>query len=232
MNDITLENSKLKTFKSLVASPTLRVKMLLPEVEFNNFNFGYVYLNNGDLNGYYIVESIVNYKDSTTLVEVNLIEATSENTISTIPVYNPPSGVAYSLIPNKGSYNLTGRTINFSRQYSTTIFLTKQATTTFTPVKIYYKINTGSWVLLTTWSVPVNSPTYVEVTTKITASIGNTIYIGIQEASGNNNINFGEGSGGTFTGYCGQTTPYSFVLSSSVNKYINLAVSGSAYINC
>jgi hypothetical protein len=73
-NDFSLSDIYLNSVKKMIVSPTIRVNMLIPEIDFLNFNFEFVYINNGKINGLFFVDSIVNYKDSTTLVEVNLIQ--------------------------------------------------------------------------------------------------------------------------------------------------------------
>jgi len=71
--DITLQERYLKSISEGIKRPRLRANMLLPESVFQKFNFDkFVYLNTGKINGYFLVESIVNYKDGRTLVEVNL----------------------------------------------------------------------------------------------------------------------------------------------------------------
>jgi hypothetical protein len=75
--------------------------MLLPEAVFSAFNFQFIYLNTGRLNGYYFVESIVNYKDSSTLCEVNLLELTREQEEAI------PDQVAYNVVINKASFLVT-----------------------------------------------------------------------------------------------------------------------------
>lgn len=71
--DITLSEKYLRVVSDAVKNPTLKVNCLLPYSVYKNFDFSkFVYLNTGKLNGYFMVESIANYKDSLTLVEVTL----------------------------------------------------------------------------------------------------------------------------------------------------------------
>lgn len=71
--DINLQEKYLKNVSQAIKKPRLRANMLLPEAVFQKFKFDkFVYLNTGKINGYFLVESIVNYKDGRTLVEVNL----------------------------------------------------------------------------------------------------------------------------------------------------------------
>lgn len=72
--DFTLRDIYFNKISKMVVSPTIRCNMLIPEREFIDFNFEFVYINTGKINGWFFVDSIVNYKDSTTLVEVNLIQ--------------------------------------------------------------------------------------------------------------------------------------------------------------
>lgn len=72
-NDTPLETRYLKNISEAVKKPTLVGYFLLPEAKFKSFNFNkFVYLNTGEINGYFLVESIVNYKDGKTLTEVRM----------------------------------------------------------------------------------------------------------------------------------------------------------------
>jgi hypothetical protein len=71
--DLPLSETYLNNVSKAVKNPTIRTKMILPESVFNSFEFDrFIYLDTGMINGYFLVESILNYKDSNTLVEVNL----------------------------------------------------------------------------------------------------------------------------------------------------------------
>lgn len=72
-NDIPLETRYLKNISEAVKKPTFVGYFVLPEAKYKSFNFDkFVYLNTGEINGYFLVESIVNYKDAKTLVEVRM----------------------------------------------------------------------------------------------------------------------------------------------------------------
>lgn len=72
-SDFPLSETYLNNVSKAVKNPTIRTKMILPESVFNSFEFDrFIYLETGFINGYFLVESISNYKDSNTLVEVNL----------------------------------------------------------------------------------------------------------------------------------------------------------------
>jgi len=63
----------LKNVSKAVKNATIRTKMRLPQSVFQSFEFDrFIYLNTGCINGYFLVESILNYNDGNSLVEVNL----------------------------------------------------------------------------------------------------------------------------------------------------------------
>ena len=120
-NDYSISESYYKYLRGMVSGPTIQTTMLLSEKTFGSFDFGFIYLNTGRLNGYYFVDSIVNYKDAVTPVEVNLLEVSQDHTIVESTTQN------YSLLADTGTYSLTGvsttltytsltHTIEFSRQ--------------------------------------------------------------------------------------------------------------------
>lgn len=72
-SDFSISEMYLKSVSKAVKNPTIRTKMRLPESVFQSFEFDrFIYLDVGFINGYFLVESISNYKDGNTLVEVNL----------------------------------------------------------------------------------------------------------------------------------------------------------------
>lgn len=72
-SDFSLSEMYLKNVSKALKNPTIRTKMRLPESVFQSFNFDkFIYLDTGFINGYFLVESILNYKDGNSLVEVNL----------------------------------------------------------------------------------------------------------------------------------------------------------------
>lgn len=123
-NDFSIESMYYNYLRGMITSPTIRTKMLLPEAVFSAFNFQFIYLNTGRLNGYYFVESIVNYKDSTTLCEVNLLELTREQEEAI------PDQVAYNLVINKASFLIT--TYDITLTYEALIHAVSMDTTTIT----------------------------------------------------------------------------------------------------
>jgi hypothetical protein len=71
--DFPLSEMYLKNVSKALKNPTIRTKMRLPESVFQSFNFDkFIYLDTGFINGYFLVESILNYSDGNSLVEVNL----------------------------------------------------------------------------------------------------------------------------------------------------------------
>lgn len=100
-NDYSIESMYFNYLRGIITSPTIRVKMLIPEAVFASFNFQFIYLNTGKLNGYYFVETIRNYKDSSTLCEVDLLELTREQETFV------PQQTSYSIQINKASFLVT-----------------------------------------------------------------------------------------------------------------------------
>jgi hypothetical protein len=71
--NVSLGNIYYKKIKNIIASPRVRAKMLLPLNAFRNFKFDRnIYLNTERLSGAFFVETIKDYKDSVTPVEVTL----------------------------------------------------------------------------------------------------------------------------------------------------------------
>lgn len=73
-NDISLQEKYLKRYSNILKSPPIRAKFKLPEKEFVEFNFGYVFLRTEKLTGYFLVESIKNFVESTTPVDIYLVK--------------------------------------------------------------------------------------------------------------------------------------------------------------
>lgn len=71
-SDTTIKEQYLKTFSKFLSNPAIRFQMLLPEAVYQSFDFSqFIYIKSADLIGYFFVESIVNYIDGKTPVEVN-----------------------------------------------------------------------------------------------------------------------------------------------------------------
>jgi hypothetical protein len=74
--NITISETYYNKLNSAFQAPGLKTSMLLDEKTFQSFDFSkLVFLNTGSINGYFFVDSIVNYKDAVIPVEVNLIPA-------------------------------------------------------------------------------------------------------------------------------------------------------------
>jgi hypothetical protein len=72
--DVTLEDSHFKIIKNIIRNPRLQTKMLLNLKTFMSFTFDtFIYLKHKDLQGYFFVEKIDNYKDGVTPVRVDLL---------------------------------------------------------------------------------------------------------------------------------------------------------------
>jgi hypothetical protein len=117
-------------------------------------------------------------------------------------------------------------------QYSVTVFVTADGSTSGIPAKIYYQVDGGTWTLLKSLTIPV-TPTYTTIDIPITEDVNSTISIGVLNAA-NVNVTYGisNTAGGTFTGYCGQDTDTLFTLTGNTNKYVNISVSGGLFVTC
>ena len=102
------------------------------------------------------------------------------------------------------------------------------ASNTFTVGKILYSTDGGStWVSFTA-NIGTNG-TYFTAR-NITVSNGMTVLLGIRNTS-SSNVTFGTGNGGTYTGYCGESSPYSVVISSpSTTAYLNVSESSAGVL--
>lgn len=121
-NDYSIESMYFNYLRGIITSPTIRVKMLIPEAVFASFNFQFIYLNTGHLNGYYFVETIRNYKDSSTLCEVDLLELTREQETFV------PQQTSYNIQINKASFLVT--TYEITLTYEALILDVSMDTTT------------------------------------------------------------------------------------------------------
>lgn len=231
----TISEAFYGKIKSAYQAPGLKTTMLLDEKTFQEFDFTkLVYLNTGDINGYFFVDSIINYKDSITPVQVNLIpESFKEESATTT------SGGTYSMIAETGSYLITGSNMVISRNVSLNINIRAQNNTGL-KCKIYYKVGSvGTWyiaafgVIGPDFGTIVATTSYQNVNFPIGSVVdGDTIYFAIQNYS-NQNVAFGVGNGAGYFGYCGESAPYSAGLSTALGTvYINVAASVGGYTTC
>lgn len=71
--DPTIKQLYFNKISKFLQNPNIRCKMLLPESVYQSFVFDqFIYLRTENLTGYFFVDSIVNYVDGNTPVEVNL----------------------------------------------------------------------------------------------------------------------------------------------------------------
>ena len=84
--DITTEQRAFNTIKKMLVNPTVKVTMLLPEKVFRDFNFDkFVYIKHKDIQGYFFVEKIQNYKDGSHLVRVDMLSVDPLGEGSSVP---------------------------------------------------------------------------------------------------------------------------------------------------
>ena len=219
----TISEAFYGKLKSAFQAPGLKTSMLLTERKFQEFDFQkLVYLNTGNINGYFFVDSIVNYKDSITPVQVNLIPASFKQDTATTT-----SGGTYSMIAEFGSYLITGSNVTISGTVSLNI-QAKAQYSSGSSAKIFYKINSGSWNLIGSYTLTTS---YQSISHSVTVNDGDTIYYGVQNSS-NVNVAFGTGNGGGYFGKCGQSNPYSASVINGMTTYLNVAASAGGYTIC
>ena len=72
--DRKMEDSHFRRIKNILKNPRIEAKMTLPVSVFSSFEFdNFIYLKHSNLEGYFFVEKIDNYKDSATPVKVYLL---------------------------------------------------------------------------------------------------------------------------------------------------------------
>jgi hypothetical protein len=232
--NITISEAYYSKLNSAFQAPGLKTTMLLDENTFQSFDFTkLVFLNTGDINGYFFVDSIVNYKDAITPVEVNLIPASfkqDEEITSGTGTYN--------LDVDTGTYIITGNDLTITTYETITIQIKAQYNTGLR-CKIYYKKSSdGIWAIAPFGVVGPNfgsiiaTTTYQTVTFPLTVVDGETISFAIQNFS-DQNVAFGTGNGGGYFGKCGKASPYTASLSVALGtNYINVAASAGGYTTC
>jgi hypothetical protein len=97
-----------------------------------------------------------------------------------------------------------------------------------------YRINGGSWIYINNQSVGNKPSTFQNyITYGTSAAVGDVIDFGVLNLS-NSNVRFGLGNNsGTYTGYCGLSSFYTYtIVSGSNNTYINIQNTGSGYVIC
>ena len=74
MGDIEINQRYYNRIDKMVASPVVEFSLLLPEKVFLSFKFDkFVYIKHKDLQGYFFVEKIQNFKDGSHLVRVDML---------------------------------------------------------------------------------------------------------------------------------------------------------------
>lgn len=74
MGDIEIDKRYYNRIKNMVVNPIVELFLILPEKAFREFNFDrFVYIKHKDLQGYFFVEKIQNYKNGNVLVRVDTL---------------------------------------------------------------------------------------------------------------------------------------------------------------
>jgi len=214
-NDLPISETYWRFLKSMITNPTIRTTMLLPEAEFVDFDWQFIYLNTGNLNGYFFVDSIVNYKDSTTPVEVNLLSVSNYDS----PVVNQIL-TNYSLSLDRGIFSLSGKatTLNYT-PYEVNIYASTEGTSNEIP-KVQYRRNTEAVTTInTSVSTDPSSPTLLVT---IYVSPGDLVFCNMKTQAGDP-ISFGAANTAPAspTGYCGKFGYTQFNIQSSIDIYLN-----------
>ena len=109
-----------------------------------------------------------------------------------------------------------------------TVYAQAQSSVTIPVVSFYYTINGGAWTLLVTANVTDGA--YSTIGT-INVNVGDIVVIA--PMSGSNDLQFGSGNGGPYSGLCGESLPYSLgAVVTSTPAYLNLAVVANAFVIC
>ena len=220
----TISEAYYNKLTNAFKAPGLKTSMLLNEKIFQEFNFQkLIYLNTGSINGYFFVDSILNYKDSITPAQVNLVSTTFKEEGNN----QGGSSGNLSLSLEPGSYVITGSNMSISVTANFNLQVKAQYNTG-SSAKIYYKINSGSWNLIGSYTLTTN---YQSINHSVTVNDGDTIYYGVQNAS-NTNLAFGTGNGGSYFGKCGQSNPYSVLAVNGMTNYLNVAATIGGYTTC
>lgn len=232
--NITISETYYNKLNSAFQAPGLKTSMLLDEKTFQSFDFSkLVFLNTGSINGYFFVDSIVNYKDAITPVEVNLIPASFKQDQQIV------GGTGdYNLDVDTGTYIITGNNLTATSYEDITLQIKAQYNTGLR-CKVYYKRSSvGTWILAPFGVIGPNfgsiiaTTTYQTVTFNVAVSDGDTISFAIQNFS-DQNVAFGTGNGGGYYGKCGKANPYTVPLSTALGtNYINVAASAGGYTTC
>jgi hypothetical protein len=109
-------------------------------------------------------------------------------------------------------------------KYNVTIYARASYSSPSQPVRITSRIGGNDWV--TTAPTTLGNPSYTTVTT-IVVPEGEFIYFGFRNVGDTNNVTYGVGNGGGYSGYCGQSAPYSTQFYANGSIYLNAKVNTS-----
>lgn len=107
--------------------------------------------------------------------------------------------------------------------YNVTIFARASYSSPAEPVRVKYRIGGNAWLQKTITTL--GNPGYSNLGS-IVVPEGEFIYFGFQNVS-NVNVLYGEGNGGGYTSYCGQSAPYGIQYFSNGSIYLNAKVNTS-----
>lgn len=127
-----------------------------------------------------------------------------------------------------------------------TVRITAFDTHTETDLKVYVRVNSGSWEEYlpdAPWSSTTTQgymSNYPNISSSITANEGDTISIGLRN-SANQDVQFGNGQLQNvfeaeeqlyYVAWCGLSSPYTFVATNNNIQYFNINVIASSFVEC
>jgi hypothetical protein len=102
MGDIEINQRYFNRIDKMVGSPVVEFSLVLPEKVFLSFNFDrFIYIKHKDLQGYFFVEKIQNYKDGSHLVRVDMLCIDPVGMINTTAAVQP--GGEFILMETSGN---------------------------------------------------------------------------------------------------------------------------------
>lgn len=113
--------------------------------------------------------------------------------------------------------------------YEVTLYAHKQTSTATNISNPLYRINGGDWIPLQSQTLPFTG--YTPISNIIYVSLNDVIEVGFENTSGAD-IEFGEGVFGSFTGYCGISSPYSATITNDTAIYFNVNIVSDNFVLC
>jgi len=126
--------------------------------------------------------------------------------------------VVKSVTPTCTTTTTTTSTTTTHAPYIVSLQVRGSTGSTTSAYSTYYKIDSGSWTLKLTTTLGTSYTSEGS----ITVPAGSTLYLAARRASPPTDATFGVGNGGSFTGYVGEASPYSFTPTIDTTVYLNV----------